>query len=255
MKPECIFKHLIRADPMLLRISLKIFGLLTLILFAYTANATNYYLSNSGNDANTGTDSSASWQTLNKLNSFKNLKPGDNVLFKRGDTFYGSITLNNSGMDGNPITYPAYDTGTNPKITGHTTLTNWTNEGNGIYSTPLNTGFYLNNVSFNGELQAMGRWPNTGYRIYTSHSGNSSITEGSLTGNWTGAEVVIRKNRWITDRHTITSGNTTTITYVSSNTTDEPLKNTNIYSPSNGFGYFIQNSRAAPFLKKNYFAG
>ena len=89
----------------------------------------------------------------------------------------------------------------------------------------------------------MGRWPNTGYRIYTSHSGNSSITDATLTGNWTGAEVVIRKNRWITDRHTITSGSTRTITY-NTNTTDEPLKNTNNYSPSNGFGYFIQNSLA-----------
>ena len=128
-------------DPMQLKTPIKILCLLAFVLFAFTARATNYYLSNSGNDANSGTDPSSPWQTLNKLNSFKNLKPGDNVLFKRGDSFYGSITLSNAGTTGNPITFSAYGTGKNPKITGYTTLTNWTSEGNGIYSTPLNTNF------------------------------------------------------------------------------------------------------------------
>src|SRR5665647_3603352 len=114
---------------MLLRTPIKTLCLLAFVLFAFTANATNYYLSHSGNDASPGTDPSAPWKTLDKLNSFKTLKPGDNVLFKRGDTFYGSITVSNSGAAGNPITYGAYGTGINPIITGFTTVSSWTNLG------------------------------------------------------------------------------------------------------------------------------
>src|SRR5665647_3751472 len=118
---------------MLLRTPIKTLCLLAFVLFAFTANATNYYLSHSGNDANSGTDPSSPWKTLDKLNSFKTLKPGDNVLFKRGDTFYGSITVSNSGTDGNPITFGAYGTGENPVITGFTNVTNWTNLGENIW--------------------------------------------------------------------------------------------------------------------------
>ncbi|HSV11305.1 MAG TPA: hypothetical protein VLI68_11070, partial [Hanamia sp.] len=137
---------------MLLRISIKTFGLLTFILFVFTANATNYYLSTSGDDANTGTDPSAPWQTLSKLNSFKNLKPGDNVWFKRGDTFYGSITVSNSGTAGNPITFSAYGTGENPVITGFTNITKWTNLGNNIWESAnaLSTLPTCNMVVING---------------------------------------------------------------------------------------------------------
>src|SRR5665647_1611889 len=103
-------------DPMLLKIPIKTLFLLTFIFFAFTARATNYYLSNSGNDANSGTDPSSPWQTLNKLNSFKNQKPGDNVLFKRGDTFYGTLTVSSAGSSENQITLGAYGTGTKPII-------------------------------------------------------------------------------------------------------------------------------------------
>ena len=78
-------------------------------IFSFSAFATTYYLSSSsGNDNNSGTDPSSPWRTIDKLNSFYNLRPGDNVLFKRGDTFYGGIVVNNSGSSGSPITYGAY---------------------------------------------------------------------------------------------------------------------------------------------------
>ena len=56
----------------------------------FTANATTYYFAANGNDNNSGTTSSSPWQSLNKLNSL-NLQPGDNVLFRSGDTFYGGL--------------------------------------------------------------------------------------------------------------------------------------------------------------------
>src|SRR5665647_3925382 len=156
-------------DPMLLKIPIKTLFLLTFIFFAFTARATNYYLSNAGNDANSGTDPSSPWQTLNKLNSFKNLRPGDNVLFKRGDTFYGSITVSNPGAAGNPITYSAYGTGADPIITGFTTVSAWTNLGSNIWESTnaVSTLSTCNMVSINGVNTPMGRSPNTGSVSYT----------------------------------------------------------------------------------------
>src|SRR5690606_3012388 len=67
------------------------------------------------------------------------------------------------------------------------------------------------------------------------HQGNTSVTSNVLTGspNWTGGEVVIRKNYWITDRHPISGHFGGRINYTS-------IKES-WYSPSKGFGFFIQN--------------
>ncbi len=98
--------------------------LFTLLFFFFlnSAWATNFYFSTvSGDDSRTPTqaqNSSTPWKTLNKLNSyFKNLQPGDAVLLKRGDTFYGSITVSKSGTAGSPIVVGAYGTGNKPVIT------------------------------------------------------------------------------------------------------------------------------------------
>ncbi|HEY9343627.1 MAG TPA: hypothetical protein VIQ23_18770, partial [Hanamia sp.] len=84
---------------------MKLFLLLPFIIFGLSANATDYYVSANGNDANNGTSTSTPWRTLNKVNSyFSSLQPGDRVLLNRGDVFYGSITVNKSGTSGSPIT-------------------------------------------------------------------------------------------------------------------------------------------------------
>jgi hypothetical protein len=51
--------------------------MLAVFLFALTAEAANYYVSNSGNDGNNGTSTSSPWQTLAKVNS---------ITFVAGDT-------------------------------------------------------------------------------------------------------------------------------------------------------------------------
>ena len=45
-------------------------------------------------------------------------QPGDNVLFKRGETWAETLTVPSSGTSGAHITYGAYSTGVYPKITG-----------------------------------------------------------------------------------------------------------------------------------------
>jgi len=223
---------------MLNRETMRSLLLLSFIIFIFgiTASAKTYYISNSGNDANAGTDPSAPWQTIKKLNSVS-LSPGDNVLFNCGDTFYGSIIISNSGSSGAPITYGSYGTGAKPVITGFTTVTSWTNLGGNIWGSAsvISSLSYCNMVSVNGVNTGMGRYPNKGYLTYQSYSGNTSITSSSLKGtpNWTGASVAIKKLRYVITVGSITAQSGGTLTY-----TDDAL-----YTPSDNFGLFIQNDK------------
>ncbi|MEO6949693.1 MAG: right-handed parallel beta-helix repeat-containing protein [Ginsengibacter sp.] len=214
---------------------MKMLFVSSLILFVMTANATNYYISSSGNDSNSGTNESSPWQTLDKVNSFKNFVPGDNILFNRGDTFYGSITVSNAGSSYAPITFGAYGSGANPVITGFTTVTDWTNIEGDIWESTnaVSTLSTCNMVVINGVNTAMGRYPNTGYLTYQSHSGNTSITSSSLTGtpNWTGASSIIKKERWAVEAGTITAQSGGTLSFIDGGK----------FTPTNGFGFFIQN--------------
>ncbi len=207
--------------------------ILVLIIFCPASNATNYYISSSGNDANSGTSTGAAWKTVSKV-SGHTFSPGDQILFNRGDVFYGSITIASSGTSGNPITFGAYGSGANPVITGFTNVTAWTNLGSNIWesTSALSTLSTCNMVVINGVNTAMGRTPNTGYYTYSS-SNSTSLTSSSLnssTINWTGAQAVIKKERYIIDRSTITSAFGSTINYSSSSYTGHP-----------NWGFFIQN--------------
>jgi hypothetical protein len=208
--------------------------LLFLITFTSLANAKTYYVSNSGSDSNSGLLTSAPWKTTSKVSSFTGFVAGDQVLFNRGEIFYGSITINNSGTSGSPITFGAYGTGAKPIITGLTTVSGWTNLGANIWesASPVSSLSSVSVVVVNGVNTAMGRYPNTGYFTYQSHSGNSSITSSSLTGttNWTGASVVLRVLRDLSDKGTIISQSGGTLTYSG-----------NSYTPQDGYGFFIQN--------------
>jgi hypothetical protein len=202
------------------------------------ASATDYYVSATGSDSANGLSSLTAWQSITKVNlEFAKLKPGDRVLFKRGDTFYGTLTISKSGLSGNPIIIGAYDTGEDPIITGFTTLSAWIDEGNGIFSTTLNGVDRLEIVTVDGKQYWMGQFPNTGYLTYETHNANLSITDNNLSSNpnWTGAEIFIRKNYYTTTRAIINDH------------TDHLLQYTEINAginrePSNNFGYIIQQS-------------
>lgn len=213
---------------------------LSLVLtgFAMVGSATVYYVSNSGNDTNSGLTSSLPWKTLAKVNATA-FKAGDQILFQRGSVFYGSLTIKYSGTSGSPIVFGAYGTGENPMISGFTAVASWNNLGSNIWeSTSAVTALSaVNMVAVNGENTPMGRYPNSsdtngGYLSFQSHVGNTSITSSSLSGtpDWTGAEVVVRPVRWILNRRKILSqaGGTLNFSALS-------------YVPIDGFGFFIQN--------------
>ena len=223
--------------------------IIAFLILSTIASATDYYISSSGNDANNGRSSSTPWKTIAKVNSaFSIMKPGDRILFKRGDTFYGTLKISKSGLSGSPIIIGAYGTGANPIITGFTNVTAWTNLGSNIWesSSAVSTLSTCNMVTINGVNTGMGRYPNTGYLTYKTYSDNTSITSSSLSGtpNWIGAELVVRTNQFVIDRTFITCQTTGTLTYSPALT----------FTPIDGFGFFIQNdSRTLDLINEWYY--
>jgi hypothetical protein len=203
-----------------------------------TGNNNYYFSSTNGDDSRSSTqakNSSTPWKTISKLNSvMSTLQSGDAVLFNRGDVFDGGINMTTSG-----ITFSSYGSGLKPVINGFSQVTNWTSLGNGIWQASCNSSDRVNNVIMNGVSQQLGRYPNItdpnkGYLSLESHAGTYLITDNQLSGspNWTGAEVVIRKQHWVLDRCLITNHSGNNI-YYNSPTAHEP---------NDGYGYFIQNS-------------
>lgn len=214
-------------------------------LFAYS---TNYYFKSTGSDAATGLSDAQAWQTITKFNSFfASLSPGDSVLFNRGDTWYGALTISRSGSSGSPIIIGAYGTGAKPIITGLATVSAWTSLGSNIYestaaATSLTT---LNMVTFQDTLQPLGRWPklsaaNGGYLTHQTHSTNVSITSNAIASalSYVGGELVALKNIFVIDRATITAQTSTTVTATPLAAPDHPGFD---YDYIDNHGFFFQN--------------
>ncbi|MFC3975700.1 Ig-like domain-containing protein, partial [Belliella kenyensis] len=224
--------------------------LLIILLFFISIvclKASTYYISSStGSDNRTAAEARSEhtpWQSIEKLNSIiGSLSPGDKVLFKRGDTFYGSIRINKQNNSINAIEFGAYGSGEKPVITSFVEIKNWLNIGNGVFEADLsqiNTDA-INVLTINGTPHAIGRYPNfedpnKGY-LRIEQIGSNSLTSSELGGspNFNGAEVVIRKNAWIIDRHPITQHSGNQINYGSAHTQ---------YTASRNYGFFIQNHR------------
>lgn len=215
------------------------------MMYQITTATTYYFSSSTGLDSRTSAQAqnpATPWQTLTKLNSiFSSLNAGDNILFKRGDIFYGSITVNKSGTIVSPITLGAYGTGAKPIITGFKAITAWTNLGSNIWesTSAFTTLTTCNLISINAVNTKYGRMPKTGYYTIQSTNGSTTITDAvnlnSSIINWASANVASRTAAWHLDRSVITSVSGNTITF--SGGMD--------YGPSATWGYFIQNHLSA----------
>lgn len=222
-------------------------NLISLLIFFFICKfsfAIDRYVSPNGNDLAAGTTPLSAWQTLSKVNSsFASFSPGDRILFERGGTWYGALTITRSGSSGAPITIGAY-TGAlgnaKPLITGFTTISNatWSTAGTNLWthSAAVTDANLTNMVTIGGAAIEMGRWPNKNtqpYRTIGSIVSGVSITDPTLSGtpDWDGGQLVIRKVAWVIGRETITNHTGTTITYA----------NNSPYGGSPGYGYFIEN--------------
>ena len=85
---------------------------------AAAAVNTYYVDSISGNDSNNGTSTGTPWKSLSKVNSTV-FQPGDQILFKKGSVWTGTLEVSSSGNSGAQIVYGAYGTGSRPIINGN----------------------------------------------------------------------------------------------------------------------------------------
>jgi len=205
------------------------------LFFSLFLSATNYYVKTGGNDGNTGLSDAQAWATITKVNTVwaaGTFAPGDIIYFNKGNSFTGTIEVKESGSSGNPITISAYGTGADPIINGFTTVTGWSDEGGGIYSkTVVCESAHTFVVSLDGVHTAMGRWPNSGWTTYDSFSGNTQLTDATLSGeDWAGAEAVVRVNAFTINHTEIFSHIGSTITFGAMSAT-----------LTSGNGFFIQN--------------
>ncbi len=97
-----------------------------ILLLTSSAHAADYFVdATHGNDSSLGTEQTSPWKTLSKINSSQ-FKPGDNIFFKRGETWEQSLIIPSSGTAKRPITFTAYGQGPNPLFKCTTTYSDWT---------------------------------------------------------------------------------------------------------------------------------
>lgn len=244
------------------------FSLLIALIITFSsffASAATYYIAPTGSDNNNGSITTP-FATLNK--AWTVVAAGDLVYMRGGTYTFTSqqVLAGKNGTASNLIKVWAY-TGESPVITfnavapgikltgnyinfngievsGLTTLSGWTNTGNGIYSKAVSCESPTNMVTVNGINTAMGRYPNAdaangGYLSIDSHSGTTTITDAALpaTPVWTNGELVVKREHWTIDREIITNHATHTLTY----TPFTGTQSWDIHEPVNGYGYFIQN--------------
>lgn len=78
----------------------------------------DYYVDPAGNDSNHGTSPSAPWQSLGKVNGTV-FQPGDQILFKRGGTWFGTLSPQGQGDSSATIRLSSYGEGAKPLIHGN----------------------------------------------------------------------------------------------------------------------------------------
>jgi parallel beta-helix repeat protein len=204
--------------------------MLSVLLLAVALQDVYHVDSETGVDTNPGTSPTAAWRTIARANAAqKQLRPGDRVLFRAGQVFPGPLKVETSG-----VTYGRFGEGPAPEITGFVPVTEWKAIGGGVWEASVPAAATpLHAVSIDGTLRPIGRTPNTGFLSIDSHVGKVSITDADLPASpdWTGAEVVQRKYRWVIDRSRITKHAGQTLTYAATST----------YDAINGHGYFVQN--------------
>ncbi len=193
---------------------------------------TTYYVSNSGSDSNSGTSESSPWESLTKVNSYS-FSPGDQILFKRGDQWEGTINVNASGSSGNPIVYGAYGNGDTPKIYGSEEITGWTLYSGNIYKSTV--GKEVTQLFIDGERATIARYPKIGYLNITSVNSPTEIVstelESQAVGYYNNALLLTKSTSYRFTQHKVTNSNAQTLS----------LDSSPAYNFDEGEGFFLYN--------------
>jgi hypothetical protein len=220
--------------------------------FSANANAVTYYVSSStGDDSHTGLSAASPLATIAKVNTL-NLQPGDQVLFKCGDTWrLEPLVLSKSGTPAAPIEFTSYPAGcaNKPILSGSKAISGWVLDSGSVYRADLPVGDFplgINQLFRNGQRLTLGRWPNIdapggGYTFVDAHNANSNqITDNELPAiDWSGAILHIKNIRWSMLDRQVTGSNGHTLVL------NQGLSCL-ISSWSNciGWGFFINNHRS-----------
>jgi regulation of enolase protein 1 (concanavalin A-like superfamily) len=140
-----------------------------------------YYVSTTGSDANNGTSANSPWRSISKVNSIS-LHAGDSVLFKGGQTFYGSLEIGpkDAGNSTTPVTFGSYD--------GQATI----NAGGADGATVSDaSGIWFEDLNIVGTPSSA---PQSGidFQGYTAgvYYTNDRINDCSISGFWTAGVLV-----------------------------------------------------------------
>ncbi len=205
---------------------------LALLLCPTPTKATNYYISPTGNDANSGTSEAQAWQTLDRLAQVQYaLQPGDKVLLKRGGIYRGTLPVSSSGTAGAQVLFGAYGNGAKPIVAGSDLPGNWVVHQGNIWRTQI-TG-PVKQLYVDGQPQTLARFPNTGW-LRMDQGTSTTLHDADLDqpdGYWVGATAVIRASNWNFDLGNITGFSGGTLSFPT------------IYdNPGNyQWGYFLRN--------------
>jgi len=195
---------------------LSSFFVIAFVLFDFHGNSTVYYVSSSGNDENKGTSEDFPWRSLDKVNLFYKLEPGDQILFNRGDEWNGTLIVNASGTSSNPIVYGAYGTGDKPKIYGSEVITGWTQHSGNIYKAKFTSD--ITQIFVDGSKMKPARLTNTGYNTVNSVTSQTQFSSDALNADfdYSGARVMLRTENWYSIMRTVTSSGSKSLTINSS---------------------------------------
>lgn len=90
------------------------FGVLLLVVTSLFTYATDYYVDPSSTGKNLGTYNDP-WHNIQDIPwSVNYFQPGDVVYFRRGQQYWGTLSINSSGREGTPITFMPYGEGAAP---------------------------------------------------------------------------------------------------------------------------------------------
>jgi len=209
------------------------FGELLLILFiSLPVLSANYYVASNGSDGNNGLSTSSPWKTISKVNSSMNtFNSGDQILFRKGDVFYGELKVTISN-----ILFGSYGSGVFlPEITGIKSITGWTLDSGNIYKATVSDT--VSQIYISGKLMTIARYPNTGFLKIDAGNGKSGFSDAAInnqsSGYFNGATCKIRSINWIYEKKTVLSFSGGQITFSS--------PSLNPILPD--YGYFLDNKR------------
>jgi len=188
----------------------------------------SYYVSATGNDLSDGLTPATAFATLTKVNSLNLTGSINQVLFKAGDEWTGTITVNNSGTAQKQITYGSYGTGAKPKIYGSKVLTGFTRRNVGVDVWVTKAGAVVNQVFVAGRKIGLAK-QSPDWQTITAVTSQTNITVGGIssgdTDYYRDCVIMTRTTNWLSVMRTVTAstGNTLTLSAYTSTHADDIL--------------------------------